>query len=97
MVMARDKTTHSKCQEGAPMGSQVQFICVCNYLGEHSCWEPFLTGASSSLSLPGQGYLRRSMTLHVSMKWEAISPHIFASIFSPQFIFSLCTFNSWMF
>lgn len=40
MVMARDKTTHSKCQEGTPMGSQVQFICVCNYLGEHSCWEP---------------------------------------------------------
>lgn len=97
-LIARDKTTRNKCQEGAPMGSHVQCTCVCSYLGEHSFWEPKFTSSSLgkaslassvlSSSSPGQGLISEEVWLRISMNWEAIFPHKFASVFFLQFVFS---------
>lgn len=96
-LIARDKTTHNKCQEGAPMGSQVQFTCECSYLGEHSFWEPKFTPSLLEASV-GQGLISEEAWL-CKFPWRRLllSPHIFASVFFPQFVWSLCSFNSRIF
>lgn len=103
-LIARDKTTHNKCQEGAPMGSQVQFTCVCNYLGKHSFWEPKFTpslpeasSSSSSISIPsGQGLLSKEADfVNFHEGGHCISPYFYICTLS-RFVLSLCTFNSWL-
>lgn len=92
-LIARDETTHSKCQEGASMGSKVQFTCGVQLPGRAffpgSQTHVLLAGKSISGISRSRSYLRRSMTWQISTKWRAIFLHIFASLFFLQFFISL--------
>ena len=98
-LIARDKTTHSKCQEGLPRAAKHSSPAMCSYLGERSFWEVKPTSCSlesiSSISsiiiivTRSRSGLRRSITWQISMKWKAIFLHIFASVFFLQFFISL--------